>query len=132
MAVCDGNNLVSCQRARHNETTHYPVNNSMLSKQDNLARRRHDQALDLAIDPVFSLLSETHRRLLLLASDSLELSARSRLVDNAHGTGLKQGSLEVVDQVLWVLDTHAKTDEIFRQITFGSNFGIDRRMTGGG
>ena len=95
----------------------------MLSKQDDLARRRDRQRLKRSVDRHCLHL---RREELSLGLDSLEDCPRSSLVDNADGSCLEQCRFEVVDEVLWVFDTDTESDEVLGQVALSASLGVDR------
>lgn len=105
----------------------------MLAEQDDLARRRNNEALQHTID-LERLDSRDQSVLadLLLAPHALKQSSRSRLVHDANGACFEKRGFKVVDKVLGILDSDAEADEILGKVAGGANGGVDGGVPVGG
>jgi len=137
-------------RERARSRTHHAMNDSVLSEQDDLPRRRDGNLLlDGLLLPERNL-SESGGDVLGGRSNSLE--GRSSLDDpflvgvqgsrkgvervdegsgrfGSNGSRVEEGVLEVVDEIVRVLDTDAESNEIFGESSLGSKVGGDRGVT---
>ena len=106
--------------------THHAVDDCVFSEKNDLSRGAYEP-LKFFVLPSFKI------KLIDRAAEGVRFGNSNKPVFSGiecDGACVDEGMFQIVQEVLWIFDTHTKTDQVFWQATSGPRSGIDRSMSG--